>query len=222
MNPDYFQKLEHALAPERIDAYRQDGANQPVTMARYLWNMALCESLYPTLQIAEVALRNSLHHALTNHFKSSEWYDQVTKLPKWQSDQIETAKQKLRTNRKPVTHGRIVAELSFGFWTGFFNKANLSNGLGFMLSGKAFPHAQKSNREVRNLNTKWKRVRDLRNRVFHHDRIIHWEDLDDQHRNILEVTKWISPELAELSKTLDRYTQTRQAGLKPWIEQLNR
>ncbi|WPJ97805.1 hypothetical protein SH580_08780 [Coraliomargarita algicola] len=27
--------------------------------------------------------------------------------------------------------------------------------------------------------------------------------------------------LAELSKTLDRYTQTRQAGLKPWIDQIN-
>ncbi|MFQ3241345.1 MAG: hypothetical protein ACI9JZ_001029 [Lentimonas sp.] len=77
MNPDYFQKLEHALAPERIDAYRQDGANQPITMARYLWNMALCEPLYPTLQIAEVALRNSLSGQKGSNAK----YKELTTLP---------------------------------------------------------------------------------------------------------------------------------------------
>ena len=89
-----------------------------------------------------------------------------------------------------------------------------------MLSGKAFPYAVKSEREVRKLNLRWTRVRELRNRVFHHERILHWEDLDDQHSNIQEVTRWISPELEELSKTLDRYTQIRQDGLKPWIQHL--
>ena len=55
MNPDRLAKLESALAPERIDAYRQDGADPVLTMARYLLNMALCESLYSPLQIAELA-----------------------------------------------------------------------------------------------------------------------------------------------------------------------
>ncbi|MDQ8209146.1 hypothetical protein QEH52_16590 [Coraliomargarita sp. SDUM461003] len=47
-------------------------------------------------------------------------------------------------------------------------------------------------------------------------------EIGQQHSEILEAIHWISPKLAELSKTLDRYTQTRQAGLKPWIDQINR
>jgi len=70
MNPDFFQKMEAVLAPERIDAYRQDGAAPVTVLARYLLNMALCESLYSPLQFAEIALRNSLHICLTARFGS--------------------------------------------------------------------------------------------------------------------------------------------------------
>ena len=87
---------------------------------------------------------------------------------------------------------------------------------------KVFIHAPRRQRNMKTLDQRWKRIRDLRNRVFHHERILHWNDLDQQHAEILEAIHWISPELAELAKTLDRYTQTRQAGLKPWIDPLNR
>jgi len=53
------------LAEERLASYGGDGADAPTQLARYLWNMALCESLYSPLQLAEIALRNHLHEALT-------------------------------------------------------------------------------------------------------------------------------------------------------------
>ncbi|MEI7910066.1 MAG: hypothetical protein WCK77_10555 [Verrucomicrobiota bacterium] len=34
------------------------------------------------------------------------------------------------------------------------------------------------------MDQRWKRIRDLRNRVFHHERIIHWTDLPSQHAAI--------------------------------------
>jgi hypothetical protein len=63
MNQIFFQQIEGILTSERLDAYRQDGVPPVTTLARYLWNMALCESLYSPLQMAEIALRNSLHHS---------------------------------------------------------------------------------------------------------------------------------------------------------------
>ena len=45
MNPAFFQQIEGILHTERIDAYRQDGAAQDLTLARYMLNMALRESL---------------------------------------------------------------------------------------------------------------------------------------------------------------------------------
>ncbi|MFZ4780339.1 MAG: hypothetical protein ACOYM3_33725, partial [Terrimicrobiaceae bacterium] len=85
-----------------------------------------------------------------------------------------------------------------------------------------FPHAPKLERNIRNLDSRLTRIRDLRNRVFHHERIIHWKDLDAQHSAILELVGWISPELRELARTLDRYTPVRKAGTDPWIDKLRR
>ena len=55
MNPAFFQQIEGILHTERINAYRQDGADHAITLSRYLLNMALSESLYPSLQFAESA-----------------------------------------------------------------------------------------------------------------------------------------------------------------------
>jgi hypothetical protein len=80
MNPVFFQQVESILSPERLDAYRQDGAAPAITLARYLWNMALCEALYSPLQIAEIALRNALHGCLSTRFGGAGWYDVIASL----------------------------------------------------------------------------------------------------------------------------------------------
>lgn len=220
MNPSFFQQVETILAPERLDAYRQDGVTPAITLARYLWNMALCEALYSPLQMAEIALRNSLHHSLARQFQSEQWYDTVN-LPAWQQDQLVSARGKLVSDRKVITPGRMVAELHFGFWTGFFNKSHAGTGLGHSLASRAFLHAPRSERDMKKLDARWKRIRDLRNRVFHHERIIHWTDLDAQHIAVLEVIGWVSPELHELAVALDRFTTIRQQGLNPWLDKIH-
>ncbi len=221
MNHNFFQQIQAILAPERLDAYRQDGVPPATTLARYLWNMALCESLYSPLQMAEIALRNSLHHFLSTRFNTPAWYDVIPNLPPWQGDQLADARQKLLAAGKSVTPGRMVAELHFGFWTGFFNKIQAQTGLGHAIAGNAFPHAPRPERNLRKLDARWKRIRDLRNRVVHHELIIHWTDLDAQHTGLLEVIQWTSPELQQLAVALDRYTGIRRQGLDPWLEQLH-
>ena len=114
----------------------------------------------------------------------------------------------------------MVAGLHFGFWTGFFNKSHAQSGLGHAIAGTVFPHAPRSDRNQRKLDARWKRIRDLRNRVFHHERIIHWTDLDAQHAALLEVIHWASPELHQMAVVMDRYTALRRQGLNPWLETL--
>ncbi len=220
MNSIFFQSIDSVLSPERLDAYRQDGAPPATTLARYLWNMALCESLYSPLQMAEIALRNSLHQFLSARCQNPAWYDVLTGLPQWQQDQLTDARQKLRNEGKMITPGRVVAALNFGFWTGFFNKAQARTGLGHAIAAKVFPHAPRGECDLRKLDTRWKRIRDLRNRVFHHERIIHWTDLESQHAAILEVIRWGCPELKEMAVAVDRFTAIRQQGLNPWLEKI--
>lgn len=223
MNPDFFQQIECILHTERIDSYRQDGADAELTMARYSLNMALSESLYPALQFSEIALRNSIHQALTTRCGTDAWYNSsASKLIPWQRDLVSDAKKSLRNIGKPLTPGRMVAELNFGFWTGFFNKAHGQTGIGHYLAKKAFPHAPLQERDLIRLGVRWKDIRDLRNRVFHHERILHWKDLDARHQAILKVIYWISPELHDLAKAIDRFDAIRRAGLKPWLSKLQR
>jgi hypothetical protein len=221
MNAAFFHQVQTILATERIDAYRMDGVPPDTTLARYLWNMALCESLYPPLQMAEIALRNSLHRGLSDHFKRENWYDLVINLSPGQRDQIHSAREKLGKEKKPLTPGRMVAELHFGFWTGFLNKRQAGTGLGHALASTAFPHAPRADRDLRKLDARWNNIRILRNRVFHHERIIHWTDLEAQHNAILEVIGWTSPELRQMAEALDRFTSIRKDGLQPWLNKIH-
>ena len=223
MNTGFFENLKPALAAERLEAYRQDQAEPHITLTRYLWNMALCESLYSPLQMVEVGLRNALQRALENHFLTAQWYDKSAcceLLTKTQKSQISNAKENLQRLSKPVSPGRMVAELTFGFWTAFFNKHYAQSRDIVHIATLTFCAAPKSQRDLQTLNRRLTRLRELRNRVFHHERIIHWTNLDEQHASLLEVIGWIAPELRELAEALDRYSQTRADGVDPWIEKL--
>jgi hypothetical protein len=222
MNPTFFQKIEDILHTERMDAYRQDGADHAVTLSRYLLNMALSESLYPALQFAEIALRNAVHRELSIRCGTDAWFDcPQARLTPWQQDKVAEAKEALRKRRKPLSPGRIVAELTFGFWTGFFNHSHARTGIGSYLSKNAFPHAPANEQYQAKLDRRWLEIRDLRNRVFHHERILHWKDLDARHRGILEIIAWMSPELRQMAFALDRFSVIRQQGLNPWVAQIH-
>jgi hypothetical protein len=148
MNNEFFNYVDVALAPSRLDAYRQDAPGHAVTLARYLLNMAVCESLYSPLQIVEIALRNAVHRHLTTLYGTDAWYDHPNiRLLSGQSAQVADARDKLVAANKPITPGRMVAELSFGFWTGFFNHAHSRTGLGAFLAGQVFPHAPRTRRD---------------------------------------------------------------------------
>tara|TARA_B110000003_G_scaffold244180_1_gene253124 strand:- start:861 stop:1553 length:693 start_codon:yes stop_codon:yes gene_type:complete len=223
MNPEFFQQIEGILHSDRLDAYRQDGVDERTTLARYLMNMALSASLYPGLQFAEIALSNAVHREMISRCNTDVWYDTPqARLTHWQQDNLSEAKVTLSRLRKPLTPGRIIAELNFGFWTGFFNHQHARTGVGAFLSRRAFPHAPSQEQVLSGQGPRWKNIRDLRNRVFHHERILHWRDLDQRHQDMLTVIRWMSPELYELTKSFDRFVSIRQDGLNPWIDTLRK
>ncbi len=216
------EKIQQALTEDRLRPYGQDGADTRLVLARYLWNIAICESLYTPLHLAEVSLRNSINANLAEQFSRSDWYEDIHLLTSWQTEQLTLAKQQIRKNEKSITTEEIVSELSLGFWTGFFNKTHVRSGLGHSLAARVFPYAPRNEKDLRKIDYRWKRIRDLRNRIFHHERIIHWKDLDLQHEAIIEAISWISPEVHLMSVRLDRFKATRNQGVGPWVEVVNR
>jgi hypothetical protein len=220
MQEDFFNKLEATLSAERLSVYGQDKPGPCIVMARYLWNIALCESLYSPLQMCEVALRNAIHSAMTALCGGQNWYD-TARLAPWGYEQVGQAKNKIAKTSKPITSGRVVAELHFGFWTSLFED-HYERNTQFLPGGikKVFPALVKSLHNRKDIKARLETIRQLRNRVFHHERIIHWKDLPDQHAKIIETIGWISPELAEMALKLDRFSETHKAGIDPWMVKL--
>jgi hypothetical protein len=100
---------------------------------------------------------------------------------------LHKAEDALRRERKPLDAGRVVAELSFGFWTSLFGPRY--SGLWNNHLVKAFPRRplQRSEVQVR-LNS----IRKLRNRVAHHEPILS-RPLQKDVNQIFDTLSWIDP-----------------------------
>jgi len=88
------------------------------------------------------------------------------------------AKDTLVKQAKPLEAGRMVAELSFGFWTSLLDvRYERSNVLWPHLLRPTFPRMRNRDRKRKTISARINSIRLLRNRVSHHEPIWHWRDL---------------------------------------------
>ncbi|MEE9404459.1 MAG: hypothetical protein V3V20_06170 [Algisphaera sp.] len=222
MQEDPWKKLEKSLSQDRLGVYGQDGVSHRIIAARYLWNIALSEALYAPLQMCEIGLRNAIDQAMCQMTGGSAWYDKAL-LTGWGKKQICKAKNDLGRSKKNLAPGRIVAELNFGFWTSMFESHYETRKAYFLPGGikRTFPGLPKSKHNRKFLNKHLKEIRTLRNRVFHHERILHWKDLPDQHQAILDTIGWIHSDLIELTEMVDTFRGIHAAGIQPYLDKLD-
>lgn len=226
MQAEFAAKLRHVLSPERLAAYQQRG--MPSTdldlFARYAWNTALGESLYPALQCLEITFRNKLHHSSTEHYQREDWFDFPPALQHVnERESVDHAKQVLRQQGKPLEAGRVVAELRFGFWTSLLD-TRYEQVLWPKLLKTTLPSMPRKRRTRKNLLTRFNRIRNLRNRVFHHEPIWHWTDLQQQqqHADVLEAIEWLEPAVRSLVETIDRFPTVHAQGTQAFERKLRR
>jgi hypothetical protein len=214
MQADFVTKLRQVLSHERLAAYQQRGRTDGdlALFSHYLWNMALSESLYPGLQALEVALRNTIHNAAIQQFSRKDWYaDRQIIHHRYNINAISKAREQLRRQNKTPDPGRIIAELSFGFWTSLFD-SRYEQKLWTRLIKPAFPYMPRRIRTRKELSKRLNKIRNLRNRIFHHEPIWYWQDLAQQHDILLETLTWIEPAMRDMLTTLDRFPEIYEAG----------
>jgi hypothetical protein len=205
--------LESVLSKPRLDRYRTSVTETPrVVIGRYIWNLALCKALYPGLQYLEVAFRNRLHDALKTHFGAAAWFDMAWVLPR-ERQKVTDAKAELQRRPSPVEPDRIVAELSFGFWTSL-----LSGPYDQILWNQravirqSLPHMPNHLRTRRRISDRMHRLRLLRNRVFHYEPIWHWRDLSQQYAELRQTLQWLEPALLGLLRTPHTFEEVYAQG----------
>lgn len=223
MQAEFAAQLIQALSGERLGAYRdRTGGDGLQLFSHYTWNMALSESLYPALQVLEVALRNSIHNAARAHFGCDDWFnDRALVNSSHEIAALNKAHRTLQRQRRPLDSGRVIAELSFGFWTSLLDR-RYEQVLWPRLLKAAFPEMPRRLRTRQNLSRRFQRIRHLRNRIFHHEPIWHWKDLARQHRDTLEAVAWIEPAAQALVTAVDRFPDVYQTGLAEIEQRLRR
>jgi len=186
--------IDSLITNDRLNSYANvfQHTNDAELVGAYLWNGHACSALYPLLGAVEIALRNAVDHALTNHLGRFWWRIPTLHFKSFGNNQVPFSVQAIRDNFSSAatvvvkekknryginsctpSHAEIVAKTEFSTWEFIFAKDFLGPGLiwptclGSVLTG-SWPStsARTTLSHTRDLV---KTVRDFRNRVFHHE-----------------------------------------------------
>ena len=185
-----YAAVERLLSNERFSTYLTHAkGDREKAFHLYTYNSRLSSSLFEVIGGLEVALRNSVHLTLTRAFGSDAWYDHVPfSWAQYEERALNRAKAQIRSRRKSIAPGRVIAELTFGFWCGMTGKL-YSRSLWIPSLHKAFPHKKLGHKDAyRRLNE----IRELRNRIAHHECILHLDPVGG-FNDILGTLDWICP-----------------------------
>ncbi|AFK54011.1 Abi family protein [Tistrella mobilis] len=196
-------KMEAALSLERFARYvAWAGGDRTAALELYALNTRLSEALYTPLQVLELALRNRIHTVMAAAH-GERWFETEGLLQApHQREQVEVALADLAREGKEPLPGRVVAALTFSFWTAMVSPAyedlwrSTLNAIAMKAAGRRLSRKQ--------LSRPLTPIRILRNRIAHHEPILHW-DLRKHHRSMREVTGWLSPAAAAWCGTVDRF-----------------
>lgn len=186
---DALDSLDQSISIERLASYMAAAkGDRHRAILLYDQNRQLSEGLYGLLQGLEVTLRNSIHRIMSADTARPDWYDRPQTL--FQPENLAVAEAKANIPfGKPVTPGRVVAQLTLGFWVKLLGR-NYEKTFWVPHLYKSFPHLRRPDR--RQVFDRLDKIRGLRNSIAHHERILH-RDLKAEYNELLETIGWVCP-----------------------------
>lgn len=193
---DYRVVLD-CLTNERLSSYLEV-MDHDVRQAFHLyeWNMRAAASVLTLTSMAEVVVRNALDKELSAWARrrrhGAEWFD-VDFLDRRGHLDLQKARRRARSRHDEEVHGKVVAELSLGFWR-YLVESRYYTALWVPATHAAFPLGAPDLRErQRDVALRMKRLTFVRNRAAHHEPL-HQRDLHKDLNAALDLTCWISPD----------------------------
>lgn len=188
-----FDTLERYISGERLAAYyRLSRGDHWVALKLYEKNAELSGALYGVIQGLEVTVRNSIHNLMSDRLGCDKWYDRF-QFANSERAEIDQAKDSLLEKGQPTTPGRVVSELTFGFWVKLTGRI-YEDTLWLPYLCRIFPI--RVNRAM--VHERLVLLKTLRNRIAHHERIIgRTRPLPMEYEQTMEVIRWINPIVAD-------------------------
>ena len=226
-------KLNYHIAQQFISASRLQsyeavcGGNQDKAFKLYNTNLRISQAFYPLLSLIEVILRNALNNELTTHFNDNDWlrnqrsgfmndpsltyFDRRTNSNRQNDYLKKCVNSAIADCQGGVTQGKIIANLTFGFWTALFDTTHYR-----ILVGQPIQIFSKLpvNSTRNTVHQKFKKVNDFRNRVYHNEAIVFAKDtagntvfsLDDAkeiYQDIQDLFLWLDLDFTQWTKSIN-------------------
>lgn len=186
-------RLRQTLSPDRLGTYLMAvGFDEAKALKLYIWNAFIGDAFHLPIQAGEVALRNWINCALHNCFGEEWWRERefLALTGHEREADLEAAKRRIHNRNSTLCTGQIVANLSFGFWTGLlaprYNPQIWSRELRVV-----FPHLPAGVNRY-DLANRAQRVNLLRNRIWHHEPVFKM-DILKEFSATMEFVEWICP-----------------------------
>lgn len=187
------------LTAERLRSYFA-ATNGEVTdvMRLYEWNTEAAAAVISLISMTEVIVRNALDSALISWSRrrhpGMSWLDAAPMDARGRAD-IAHARERATRRRPHGVHGKVIAELPFGFWR-FLTASRYLTTLWIPALAAAFPHGHHDLGQRRKLvEQRMQRLSFVRNRAAHHEPI-HQRNLVRDADDAVTLTGWVSPDAA--------------------------
>lgn len=191
-------ELERLITAERLRSYTSRTGSTTGALRLYEWNMRASASVMELTGVVEVVARNALDQELrawTADRTGAPWFDVAPLDARGRADLAKARARASRDGRRDEVHGRVIAELGFGFWR-YLVESRYLTALWTPALHRAFPQGPADSltrqREVRG---RLQQLHFVRNRAAHHEPI-HARNLQRDHDYALELLGWISPHAA--------------------------
>lgn len=165
--------VREALSFARMVTYESESTTIPAlegALQLYAWNARASVALMIPLSIAEVVIRNAVHDALQSVF-GERW--------PWHSGFVRSLPERSRVillaaREGQASSGKVVAELSFGFWqrmfTGRFDGDLWNKQLNRVMPNMNLALSIQQRRGI--IHNRLEYLRLLRNRIAHHEPLL--------------------------------------------------
>lgn len=187
------------LSEARLSSYQAAARTTGQALRLYEWNVRASASIMELTGIVEVVTRNALDRALCGWAAKrtgGAWFDAAPLDPRGISDLTKARRRATQDGRRREVHGRVLAELTFGFWR-YLVGSKYHASLWVPDLHSAFPHGPADLRARRHkVEQRLRELHIVRNRAAHHEPI-HARDLERDHEYAIELLGWISPVAAE-------------------------
>lgn len=191
---DEIESLPVILSAPRFATYlaAKDG-DKIAALSLYKWNLDLSAAFYAPLQICEVSVRNSIVKAIEATYGANWPWDKGFEISLPNPPNSFSPRRELLVLRHLPTAGKIVAELKFIFWEKMLTRSH-DAAIWNKHFRSAFPYADqaKTVQAVRREgHSALASIRDLRNRIAHHEPIF-TRDAVAEYCRIRSVIAWTS------------------------------